>query len=194
MKVTHEELTALLAKLPDVKRRAILTAWRDEGERAAARYKAALDAEEARRPARAGDDDATGSAKERRGSKYGNRLVEVDGELFHSVGEFRRFRALQLEQRAGLISNLQRQVEFPIAAAGVVVCSWFADFVYIRDGREVVEDFKGFRTDVYKLKKKFVEAIYKIRIFETGTRQKEKAPRVKSKTYTATRRRRVPKQ
>jgi hypothetical protein len=174
VKVTNEELKELLSRLPEEKRRALLTAWRDEGARAAARINAALEADAARGNVNRFFEEAPGAP---RGSKYGNQLVEHEGELFHSKGELQRFRELQLEQRAGLISNLQRQVEFPIAAAGVVVCSWFADFVYQRDGREVVEDFKGFRTDIYKLKKKFVEAIYKIRILETGTKKKTKERR-----------------
>ena len=173
MKLTNEELKELLSRLPEDKRRALLQAWRDEGARTAARINAALEADERSRPRRDAEPSADAG---RRGSKFGNQLVEFEGELFHSKGELNRFRELRLEQRAGAISNLRRQVEFPIAAAGVVVCSWFADFVYQRAGREVVEDFKGFRTDVYKLKKKFVEAIYKIKILETGTKKKVPRP------------------
>lgn len=183
------ELKPLLDRLPEAKRRAILDAWRDAGERSARAINDALDADDARRSRRP---DGDGQSKPR-GSKYGNRLVEDGGELFHSVGEFRRWRELLALQRAGVVSELERQVEYPICVAGVHVCSWFADFRYKQNGRVVIEDFKGFRTEVYKLKKKFVEAIYKFRIFETGTKAKEPKPKVKTKTYTATRRRTIRK-
>jgi hypothetical protein len=185
---TFAELRPLLERLPEAKRRAIVEAWRDAGERSARAINAALDADDARRPRRQSDD---AEPKKPRGSKYGNKLVEDGGELFHSVGEFRRWRELLALQRAGVVSELERQVEYPICVAGLHVCSWFADFRYKQNGKVVVEDFKGFRTEVYKLKKKFVEAIYKFRIFETGT--KSKKPKVKTKTYTATRRRTIRK-
>lgn len=177
-----EDLLPLIAKLPEKERRAIVEGFRDSGARAAARINAALEEDERLHPRREG---APPSPSPARGSKYGNKLVEHEGELFHSVGEFRRFIELQNEQRAGLIKNLQRQVEFPCAVAGVVVCSYFADFVYTRAGREVVEDFKGYRTEIYRLKKKMVEAAYNIKIFETGrTREKQgkgSKPRRKAK-------------
>jgi hypothetical protein len=182
---TLADAAPLLSKLSEEKRRAFVQAWRDADARAAARINAALDADDAAH----GKRESGAEPRARRGSKYGNEFVEHEGALFHSKGEFMRWRELQVEQRAGLISDLRRQVEFPIAAGGAVVCSWFADFVYMRDGREVVEDFKGYRTDIYKLKKKFVEAIYKIKILETGSKQKTKEKRAKWKTYTASRRR-----
>lgn len=181
MRITKlEDLLPLIAKLPEARRRAIVEGFRDSGSRAAARINAALEEDERLHPRRGG---STPSPSPARGSKYGNKLVEHEGELFHSVGELRRFIDLQHEQRAGLIKNLQRQVEFPCAVAGVVVCSYFADFVYTRDGREVVEDFKGYRTEIYRLKKKMVEAAYKIKIFETGAKAKA------AKTATKARRR-----
>lgn len=192
---TFAELKPLLDRLPDEKRRAIVEAWRDAGERSAARINEALDLEDARRFDRRRkleeSEPARDGQSKRRGSKYGNTLVEDGGELFHSVGEFRRWRELLALQRAGVVSELERQVEYPICVAGLHVCSWFADFRYKQSGKVVVEDFKGFRTEVYKLKKKFVEAIYKFRIFETGT--KSKKPKAKVKTYTTTRRRTIRK-
>jgi uncharacterized protein DUF1064 len=165
-----EDLLPLIAKLPEARRRAIVEGFRDSGARAAARINAALEEDERLHPRREG---STPSPSPARGSKYGNKLVEHEGELFHSVGELRRFIDLQHEQRAGLIKNLQRQVEFPCAVAGVVVCSYFADFTYTtKEGVHVVEDFKGFRTEVYRLKKRMVEAIYKIKILETGAKTK----------------------
>jgi hypothetical protein len=67
---------------------------------------------------------------------------------------------------------------------GVKVCDYIADFSYIdvnetglqgQIGCEVVEDVKGFKTDVYKLKKKLVEALYR------GTKIIEINPKIYSK-------------
>jgi hypothetical protein len=42
-----------------------------------------------------------------------------------------------------------------------------ADFTYMEDGKLVVEDCKGFKTDVYKIKKKLMLWVHGIRIKET---------------------------
>lgn len=67
---------------------------------------------------------------------------------------------LHLLQRAGEINRLEREVPFPVFLNGVKLFTYKADFVYF-DGRgRVVEEFKGFKTPVYRLKKKAVEAYY----------------------------------
>ena len=80
-----------------------------------------------------------------------------------------RWASLRLQERAGIISDLKRQVRYEMTVRGVFVGYWKADFTYTvtRDGSKVVEDCKGFRTPVYKLKKRIVEAQYRIVIMET---------------------------
>lgn len=70
-------------------------------------------------------------------------------------------------QRAGQITELRRQVPYVIEINGKHICKWIADFVYLKDGIEHVEDSKGFKTPEYRLKRKLVEAIYGFRILET---------------------------
>jgi hypothetical protein len=43
---------------------------------------------------------------------------------------------------------------------------YLADFVYFQDGKQVVEDVKGVRTPVYRLKKRLVAEKYGIEIRE----------------------------
>lgn len=107
-------------------------------------------------------------------NKYGARKVTVDGETFDSTKEYRRYKELLLLQRAGKISDLRRQVPFELIPAqrvdGKVVeraCVYKADFVYHQDGKDVVEDSKGFKTPEYKLKKKLMLYVHGIRIKET---------------------------
>lgn len=93
-------------------------------------------------------------------SKYYNK--RTDG--YDSVREKARHRELQLMERAGLISGLERQVKFELIPAHYDKngkcdersCSYIADFTYWKNGQFIVEDCKGFRTDVYIIKRKLM--------------------------------------
>ncbi len=102
-------------------------------------------------------------------SKYGNKSVTIDGVRFPSQHEARRWRILKLLEQAGQISELKRQVPFPLHAKdGTKICDYRSDFTYLdKSGRLIVEDAKGVRTDLYKLKKKWLKAEYGIEILET---------------------------
>lgn len=68
-------------------------------------------------------------------------------DRFPSTGEANRWAALRLQENVGIITNLRRQVKYPlmtIAPNGlqVWVADYIADFVYVRDGKEIVEDSK----------------------------------------------------
>jgi hypothetical protein len=99
-------------------------------------------------------------------SKYGNRKIEIDGYVFDSVREGRRYSELKILEASGEISNLELQPEFPCVVNGKKICKYRADFRYISNGDTVVEDSKGFRTTIYKLKKRLVEALYDVVIVE----------------------------
>ena len=107
-------------------------------------------------------------------AKYHNRKVTRDGETFDSVKEYRRFCELRLLEKAGAVTELRRQVKFELIPAqridGKVVeraCSYVADFVYMENGQQVVEDAKGMRTQEYRLKRKLMLWVHGIRIRET---------------------------
>ncbi|MFD2234800.1 DUF1064 domain-containing protein [Phaeospirillum tilakii] len=95
-----------------------------------------------------------------RPNKFHARKTEVDGILFDSAAEARRWSDLLLLERAGEIRGLERQVDFPCIVNGEKVCVYRADFVYFTGVGRVVEDVKGHRTREYLLKKKLVEAVY----------------------------------
>lgn len=119
-------------------------------------------------------------------SKYGAKSTVVDGVRFDSAREARRFQQLKILERAGAIRDLQRQVEFELIPAqyeppktlknGRKVRGrcierktiYKADFAYIQSdtGEYIVEDAKGFRTDVYRIKKKLLLYKYGIQIRE----------------------------
>ena len=96
----------------------------------------------------------------RRG-KFNAVRTEVDGVKFASKKEAARFSELALLNKAGEISDLKLQPRFPCVVNGIKVCTYVADFEYINlDGEVIVEDSKGFKTPMYRLKKKLFEAIY----------------------------------
>lgn len=111
--------------------------------------------------------------KRSRANKFGAQSVVIDGERFDSRWEGERWNQLRLAVRAGLITDLRRQVSYELAVNGVKICSYRADFVY-RDetGKEVVEDAKGHRTREYLIKKALMRAIHGIEIFETTKERK----------------------
>jgi hypothetical protein len=104
---------------------------------------------------------------------------------FDSRKEYLRWCELCLLQKAGKVTNLQRQVKFILIPAqyepdtigkrggvkrGKLIereCSYMADFTYIENGKIVVEDVKGFKTPEYRLKKKLLLFLQGIRIKET---------------------------
>lgn len=105
--------------------------------------------------------------------KYKNRKLTIDGEVFDSQKEARRYEELALLQRAGQISDLKRQVRYELIPTqrigGKVVeksCVYIADFVYTENGETVVEDTKGFRTRDYIIKRKLMLHVHGIRIKE----------------------------
>lgn len=99
--------------------------------------------------------------------KYGNHRVVVDGLKFDSKREAARWRILTLCVPSGDITDLRRQVPYDLIVNGVKVGRYVADFVYReRDGSEVIEDAKGFKTPVYRLKRKLMKAVHGIDIRE----------------------------
>ena len=93
-------------------------------------------------------------------SKYKAVKTEVDGITFDSKREAARYMELVLLERAGEISRLELQPSFECIIDGKKICTYKADFRYFTAKECVVEDVKGVKTPVYRLKKKLVEALY----------------------------------
>lgn len=103
-------------------------------------------------------------------SKYGNiKTTTSDGITHDSIKEANRWCELKLLERAGVISDLRRQVKFELLPkqGKSRAVHYIADFVYIKDGKQIVEDVKGFRTKEYKLKKLMLLYFHGIKIKET---------------------------
>lgn len=107
-----------------------------------------------------------------RHGKYNARGRKIDGKFFASESEAIRYMQLKEMQEKGLIDRLTTQVSFRCVVAGQLICTYRADFQYmLLDERgnsidRVVEDVKGMITDVYRIKKKLVEALFTLEIKE----------------------------
>ena len=101
-------------------------------------------------------------------TKYHAQRTEIDGVTFDSKGEAARWQELKLLERAGQISGLERQIKYALVVNGVKLGAYVADYRYTENGEQVVEDFKGVVTPVYRLKKKLMKALYSIDVLETG--------------------------
>lgn len=102
-------------------------------------------------------------------SKYGNVKTVVDGITFDSKKEADRYRVLKAQEEAGEISHLERQGKIYLMSGTTFVkydsgrkAFWKFDFAYFcpKRNRRVIEDVKGVRTDVFKLKKAVLTACY----------------------------------
>lgn len=101
------------------------------------------------------------------GNKYGAKKTMVGDRTYDSKKEARRAQTLKNMQDMGLISGLKEQQRFVLQEGyinnkgkKIRPIEYVADFVYTQDGRQVVEDCKGMKTDVYKIKKKIFEFKY----------------------------------
>ena len=122
-------------------------------------------------------------------AKYLNHKVSVNGETFDSKKEHKRYCELSLLQKAGAITDLQRQVKFILIPAQYETyerygksgnrlkdgqrciekeCSYYADFVYKENGKTIVEDTKSkaTKTTEYIIKRKLMLYVHGIKVKE----------------------------
>ena len=117
--------------------------------------------------------------------KYGNKVLTTPEGKFDGRQEWYRWKFLKECEQNGLISNLRRQVEFTLIPKQTKhkirhlktkdkieegfaehPVKYIADFVYDKDGEQVVEDFKGMRTPEYVIKRKLMLYMHHISIRE----------------------------
>lgn len=111
-------------------------------------------------------------------SKYHAKRTTIDGITFASKKEANRYQQLKLLEKTGVIKDLQLQVPYVLIEKSKYgrAIKYIADFVYLTNNdsecfgvysTKVVEDCKGFKTDIYKLKKRLMAEKYGIEIKES---------------------------
>lgn len=107
-------------------------------------------------------------------SKYKNKKATCDGIKFDSEKERNYYLKLKTMEKLGLIKNLELQKEYILQDKFVLngktrrKITYKADFSYVttEDDKLHVVDVKGFKTDIYKLKKKLFEYKYQTELEE----------------------------
>ena len=99
--------------------------------------------------------------------------TDIDGTVFDSKEELKRYKDLQVLQRDGQIRELYTQQEFTLKINNIDVGKYTCDFIYqekTKDGIwvEIFEDYKGFYTSESKFRIKIFEAIYGVKVRITG--------------------------
>jgi gp72 family protein len=99
-------------------------------------------------------------------SKYRAKKTEIDGIKFDSKKEAKRYIVLKALEGKGEIEKLMLQPRFLLQEGfrkngkAYRKIEYVADFMYEQDGKLIIEDVKGIKTDVYKLKQKLFEKRY----------------------------------
>ena len=94
--------------------------------------------------------------------KFNAQPTEVDGIRFASKREARYYGMLKIRQNLGEIERLELQPKYEVTVNGKRICTYIADFRFndLTLNKRRVIDVKGCKTQVYRLKKKLVEALY----------------------------------
>jgi hypothetical protein len=107
--------------------------------------------------------------KTRRPNKYFAKKTLAFGLKFDSKWESERWGQLKAMEKAGVVTQLERQIKYELSINDVKICNYIADFRYLLEeenglSKLVVEDAKGILTPEFKLKQKMMKAIHNIDI------------------------------
>ena len=108
--------------------------------------------------------------KDKKKNKYNVSKKEdrtYNGIVYMSKLEMKYRKYLDTLVMAGEVQKIKEQYEFKLFVKEKLVCKYLCDFfVTYMDGRKEYVDVKGMKTATYRLKKKFVEAEFNIKITE----------------------------
>lgn len=101
-------------------------------------------------------------------SKYNNKRVMLDGINFQSQREATRYAELKLLERAKVIKDLKLQPRYVLQDGFTKngkrhrPITYIADFEYYDNEKQktIIEDVKGYKTEVFKIKQKIFEFKY----------------------------------
>ena len=108
-----------------------------------------------------------------------NYWTEYGGRMYQSKAEATRAQELDMLISAGEVESWEPQVKYSCDIGDKHICNYFADFVITyADGHQVVEDVKGRKSgpqyQLFRLKKRIVEAIHGIKIVEVTMSRKRR--------------------
>ena len=95
-------------------------------------------------------------------NKYKNIKTVVDGITFDSKREAFYYRLFKKQEELGHIKDLKLQTKLDFKIDGKKIFTYKPDFEYEDEYGHHYIDVKGVETPVFRLKKKLIEAKYKI--------------------------------
>ncbi|MCA9329216.1 DUF1064 domain-containing protein [Candidatus Saccharibacteria bacterium] len=96
-----------------------------------------------------------------RANKYNAVKQTYNGYSYDSKFEAKCAYELDLRQRAGEIQSWERQFKISIDINGTHICNYYCDFrLLLNDNSYELLEAKGIETDVYRIKRKLLEAVW----------------------------------
>lgn len=93
-------------------------------------------------------------------NKYNAKKQSFNGVKYDSTLEAKVAEDLEWQLKAGELVEVKRQVKIPIYVNGVLVCSYYIDFVTTdKHGSKKYIEVKGLETELWKLKWKLCQAL-----------------------------------
>lgn len=98
-----------------------------------------------------------------RGNKYHAESSVYGGVYYQSKKEAAYAQELDLRVRARDIKSWVRQIPIELRVNGMLICKYITDFMITHNnGDQELVEIKGFRTDVFNIKWKLLEAIWSV--------------------------------
>lgn len=109
--------------------------------------------------------------KFKKGLKYHNKPTRYNGRRFMSKKEAEYAQMLDVLRNSTApthkVVDVQYQVRFPLRVDDQLIATFILDFIVTyEDGRKEYVDVKGAITEVYTIKKRLFEALYRVKIIE----------------------------
>ena len=93
--------------------------------------------------------------------QFRNKQTIHDGNVYDSVAEVIYAKELELRRKARDIKKWERQYKISFDANGEHICDHYVDFlVHHNDGTKELVEIKGKETDVWKLKRQMLRAMF----------------------------------
>lgn len=96
-----------------------------------------------------------------RANKFGAKKTEYKGVQYHSKLEAKYAQDFDLMLKAGELLDVDRQFKVELRANGMLICNYYVDFrLHLKDGSFELVEIKGFETDIYRFKRRLLEALW----------------------------------
>jgi hypothetical protein len=118
---------------------------------------------------------ATDGTPAKKRHKYGAQATEVDGTVFPSKAEAKRYGELKLLRDQGEILELEVHPVFVFRVNGIRIGRYTADFGYhdVQENRYIVEDVKGYIPEAWFRTKQLMKACFDIDVTVIGNPQRK---------------------